>query len=627
MSSGGQYISVDGRPVSTSRGTFRDIIKVFKSYIRSAAKTRGNSTSLSDPFLCLHIRCPRGSYDVNVEPAKDDVLFTDSGALISLLEALFKRIYGELDDSGKSDVPVSMVNYTSNNSTSIREPVMAESADNYYRKIMPATSQVLSIPAGRRQSSIYQPPMNENRSTLRVETPMRSGEIDIRNPWAIARLNSSVRSGDNAGKNRGRLSHLLTPSRTQNALESPEPENVNSRYSGSPPLPSPSNSESASSSSESRRSSLSVPHSHYSPDRTAYTKSARDLAKERYGNGALDTWFQKITQSSMQQPAIDDSADREARDLITEEQASDRFANERRQSQVGSQISGDLTGELSGTAADTQASSVDRTVIPRLSGRDRLLEEIEGAEPSESISGRRPEFPVLERWSSRLHQSSAPESSSETEMALDFERRKKAAIQSRRLQTKVVLGSMASRKDDPPSSSPHQNRYLAARAALASPAINSDTETPINACPPTDATGTSPIDHDDPRAYFIRHRDHLRQDNFSKTGLKIRRMHTSKLPLERIPDGLELHDVALKLTINTKHLSSSFARAFDTDLYCQSGESFEAFSAADTENLELWQAQLQDLVKERYRAREADGEPDICFDLSTIEVQTGDNID
>lgn len=40
--------------------------------------------------------CPSGSYDANVEPAKDDVLFQDPNQLLSVLEGFFKSVYGEL---------------------------------------------------------------------------------------------------------------------------------------------------------------------------------------------------------------------------------------------------------------------------------------------------------------------------------------------------------------------------------------------------------------------------------------------------------------------------------------------------------------------------------------------------
>src|SRR6201999_609796 len=52
-----QYISVDGRPVSSERGTMREIAKSYKRHVQKSVL---NSTGpvISRPFLCMQIRCP-----------------------------------------------------------------------------------------------------------------------------------------------------------------------------------------------------------------------------------------------------------------------------------------------------------------------------------------------------------------------------------------------------------------------------------------------------------------------------------------------------------------------------------------------------------------------------------------
>ena len=47
----------------------------------------------------MNIVCPVGSYDANIEPAKDDVLFADSTKLITAIESFLKDAYGELRTS------------------------------------------------------------------------------------------------------------------------------------------------------------------------------------------------------------------------------------------------------------------------------------------------------------------------------------------------------------------------------------------------------------------------------------------------------------------------------------------------------------------------------------------------
>ena len=88
-------MSVDSRPVSPARGTLKQIVGLYKSYLRSSASCN-NGEKLLDPFLCLNIICPPGSYDANIEPSKNDVLFSDAYMVSKHLETFFKDTYGEL---------------------------------------------------------------------------------------------------------------------------------------------------------------------------------------------------------------------------------------------------------------------------------------------------------------------------------------------------------------------------------------------------------------------------------------------------------------------------------------------------------------------------------------------------
>ena len=49
----------------------------------------------------MNLVCPTGTYDPNIEPAKDDVLFADSPGVLELVEAFFKSQYGELQSKNK----------------------------------------------------------------------------------------------------------------------------------------------------------------------------------------------------------------------------------------------------------------------------------------------------------------------------------------------------------------------------------------------------------------------------------------------------------------------------------------------------------------------------------------------
>ena len=94
ISNAGQYVSIDSRPVSCTRGTLKEIVAIYKSYLKSASSIESHKKLVS-PFLYLNVCCPPGSYDPNLEPAKDNVLFTDAEGVLRIVERFFTDIYGE----------------------------------------------------------------------------------------------------------------------------------------------------------------------------------------------------------------------------------------------------------------------------------------------------------------------------------------------------------------------------------------------------------------------------------------------------------------------------------------------------------------------------------------------------
>ncbi|GAB1736535.1 hypothetical protein NU219Hw_g7682t1 [Hortaea werneckii] len=84
----GPFLSVDGRPVSSSRGTLKQIQKIFRESLSAAGLE-----SVKEPFIYLAIECPSASYDPNVEPAKDNVLFEEPDRLIGVARKLFDEVY------------------------------------------------------------------------------------------------------------------------------------------------------------------------------------------------------------------------------------------------------------------------------------------------------------------------------------------------------------------------------------------------------------------------------------------------------------------------------------------------------------------------------------------------------
>lgn len=96
----GLYLSVDSRPLSSTRGIAKKITAIFKNYLNRVTGSNESYSSISNPFLRLNIRCPAYSYDANVTPLKDEVVFGDENKIIACFEGLCQRIYAErfMDD-------------------------------------------------------------------------------------------------------------------------------------------------------------------------------------------------------------------------------------------------------------------------------------------------------------------------------------------------------------------------------------------------------------------------------------------------------------------------------------------------------------------------------------------------
>lgn len=89
----GAFFSVDSRPISATRGTGKILVSLFRTALSRSRCQLGLGDAPRDPFIHLNIRCPPGSYDVNVEPAKDDVLFSREEHLVQQFEKFITSVY------------------------------------------------------------------------------------------------------------------------------------------------------------------------------------------------------------------------------------------------------------------------------------------------------------------------------------------------------------------------------------------------------------------------------------------------------------------------------------------------------------------------------------------------------
>ncbi|KAK3063280.1 hypothetical protein LTS18_001685, partial [Coniosporium uncinatum] len=270
ISNKGAFVSVDSRPVSSSRGLLKQIVVKFRNNLKRASP---QLDGVKDPFLCLNIICPEDSYDPNIEPAKDGVLFHDGSKLLEAAGKLLDIIYptGDLlstaqDHVAELDPPPAE---TSMVGTSEACPQAETRGQGLHRDER----------ALKRRGTVWRSIYGCNKDDLELmedgpdEVPSEQGDteedlrnIEISNPWTIAKMNAPVRRQD------FRSNLLQRPPTPENdgadrvLYSFPVPQSQAHRQSGLPMLPTPHASSSANVSSgdfqfheilDSRRSNLS----------------------------------------------------------------------------------------------------------------------------------------------------------------------------------------------------------------------------------------------------------------------------------------------------------------------------------------------------------------------------------
>ncbi|GAB1194405.1 hypothetical protein APSETT444_003650 [Aspergillus pseudonomiae] len=553
--------------------------------------------------------------DIETEPAKDDVLFEDSERLLSLVRDLFRSMYGEREphhkkrpNSAKGKVALSDKD-TFDLLLARRSPseglpsVVANSgfctARSFAQSVEPSPS--LHVTNGQCSAS-------SQRSNVSVAGSRRkSRDREFLNPWSITRCNIPFhRSGESqirkttAHRPPVNDSMHTSEERRRGSEETPRRDSAGSF------LPSPTASTaSASSPPSDSRSFQTTQATPTSSGCNEAARASRQRAREMYGNGALDTWFGKTTQMALARIATEEPSGDDQ-----EEPPLSQLAHERFRSQE--QSSPELCEIASRTISIRRGSGNSTPESPALSSiqSQNPTSRVSSQGPASEVREKRQEFPVLEQWSSRLHNLAKDSPKSDLETALDFEHRKKEAIQRRR--------EIKGRSQLPASTnSPHLSRYLAARAALR-PESNQSVHK-LSLSTSAEVTTKSGLNPHDPRSYLIRHQDTSRQDELSRDG-KVRRINTNKLPFERIPEGHELHDIGINLSATLPALSALSEEVCQSDLYTQCGEQFEAFSACDLQSdlVTLWTSRLSALLKSKYKAKEGSEEITPRFDFSAL---------
>ena len=604
---------MDGRPLSNSRGIGQEIAKIFKSYIRSVVSKSEAQKPISDPFLALHIFCPQGTYDVNIEPAKDDVMFEDRDSVLTLITNLFQEHYGGSDGGEKNkhqkkkdDVPKSTQTSSGFDLLMARrsvaepqaevigsnEPVSDTTPNELLRRRSRLEPGISSFDSSEHEGSHAPEGSNGNKAK-------RPGTI---NPESIARINASFRTprSENPNQISPRPGNSLkeTPTRPMRRhsemfpaqlspmiLELPSPPTT--RRTLGPPI-------------SQRREQRNGPASS-SPETNrmpSFRRADRERDRERYGNGALDTWFQRTTQISLEQtPVTQLGPSQEAIEEPLSSLAQQRFGFSHNPSHDGANHE-ERTHTLSSSSEEPS---------PRQSPQNQLspLDDQFDGNPVSMDSGRG--FPVLDRWAAQLHKDGAHPEPIDLEKALDFEKRKKEAIRARRLQYRTSeISPDPEPAPIPPSS--QNSRYLAAKAAL--------TSTDVSIAEPVLVSKLAPHD---PRAYLMRQQESPAANESPAKGTKVKRSLINRLPFERIPDGLDMHNLAVSCSVNLAQNLCSFKPCPHEDNYGHPEHESTAFSSPEVkEYLPLWNARLERIMKEQYESKDASQPPRAAIDLSSI---------
>ena len=171
-----------------------------------------NFHDYKDPFLYLHIICPSGSYDVNVEPAKDDVLFADADFIIAKLERFLSSVYGELP------TPKAASRSKGNSKPGDFDILLARKPRPTESPLWAADCRSRKVPSkiGKQVEDDHDHYAIDGNTVLRTqdsdeEKALR--DVKISNPWTFAKIHTSIRHGNTSKdvESRRPNNQLLTP--------------------------------------------------------------------------------------------------------------------------------------------------------------------------------------------------------------------------------------------------------------------------------------------------------------------------------------------------------------------------------------------------------------------------------
>ncbi|KAI8940178.1 hypothetical protein NX059_003885 [Plenodomus lindquistii] len=200
ISSHGAFISIDARPVSSLRGTVKQMVAAFKGRLR---KMSLSLAGVKDPFICVNVVCPANSYDPNIEPAKDDLMFENSEVVLNVFNQLLNAYYPETAMIVEGDEPPT----SAQQPQSIPAGATPDRTHPTTRRQDDDANQLeLAPPADLQEQAHWRPSMygideddlqfiQDEQNPIIEEEEEEEGRRDVQvsNPWTIARMNAAVK--------------------------------------------------------------------------------------------------------------------------------------------------------------------------------------------------------------------------------------------------------------------------------------------------------------------------------------------------------------------------------------------------------------------------------------------------
>lgn len=188
VSSSGQYVSVDGRPATSLRGTPKHIVKLFKEALK---RDNDSMQGIKDPFMYLSIVCPQDSYDANIEPAKDDVLFEDPDKVLNAVRELLAGAYPKQDASLNSNLPLlKPLQHEEPVDVDLTEVEEEPVIDSRPKRVCPVKTNMYDLDED--DLKLFEDAMEMPDNTFEEEEPSPSNAAASSNPWIVAKMNASM---------------------------------------------------------------------------------------------------------------------------------------------------------------------------------------------------------------------------------------------------------------------------------------------------------------------------------------------------------------------------------------------------------------------------------------------------